>query len=298
LECAFHLVRLEPSPVYVERLLRQVLEMLGGLEREDRWDEVHESLTRLARLANELRAPRPDVADVTAAALAAYFDSARVGRLLAMYETGGAQQAAAHAIVAAVGSGLAAPLFERLNEAGRHSRERWLTQLMCEHAVVLAPGLEVYIGRGSAATTAVLVRVLGVAGAGYEETIAAQLTHPDEMVVREALRALTRIGTETAASAVGALVRQGAAETQGHAEEALWRLPPERAHTQVLELLQRHDFVLANPKTAARLLDRIGRAGHHGLEPVMTGLVSLRFRFWNPALRRVGARAHDLLHQP
>ena len=87
------------------------------------------------------------------------------------------------------------------------------------------------------------------------------------------------------------------AETQGHAEEALWRFPPERAHAQVLELLRHHDFVLANPKTAVRLLDRVGRDPQHGLEPVIAGLAPLRFRFWSPSLRRVGTRAHALIHE-
>jgi hypothetical protein len=97
---------------------------------------------------------------------------------------------------------------------------------------------------------------------------------------------------------VGAVVLQGDAETQGHAEEALWRFPPERSHLQVLELLRRHDFVLANPKTVARLLDRVAREGHRGLESVITGLAPLRFRFWSPSLRRVGTRAHALLRHP
>jgi hypothetical protein len=53
--------------------------------------------------------------------------------------------------------------------------------------------------------------------------------------------------------------------------------------------------VMANPKTVVRLIDRAGRSPGHGLEPALTELVPLRFRFWNPALRRVGARARALL---
>ena len=295
LECAFHLVRLEPSPVLVERLLRPALQILLELERAGRLDEVTSSLTRLARLVEELRGPRPDVADAISAALETYFDSARIGRLLAMYEAGETQRAAAVAIVTAVGTGLATPLFERLKTAERQTLERSLTQLLCDQAAILAPGLVKHVGDGSVSATAVLVRVLGFAGAGYEEAISSQLAHPDDAVVREALRALARIGTDAAVSAVGAVVREGGARTQGPAEEALWHFPLEQAHGQLLDLLGHRAFVMANPKTVVRLIDRAGRSRDHGLEAALTALVPLRFRFWNPALRRVGARAHALL---
>jgi len=298
LECAFHLVRLEPSPALVERLLRPALQMIVELERAGRLDEVMTSLTRLARLVDELRGPRPDVADAISAALETYFDDARIGRLLAMHEAGGTERAAVTAIITAVGTGLATPLFERLKTAERHTLERSLTQLLCDQAVIFAPGLVKHIEEGTAPATAVLVRVLGFAGPGYEEAISSQLVHPDESVVREALRALARVGTDAAASAVGAVVRQGDARTQGLAEEALWHFPPEQAHAQLLKLLRHRGFVMAHPKTVTRLIDRAGRSGDHGLEPVLTGLMPLRFRFWNPALRRVGTRARALMRHP
>jgi hypothetical protein len=295
LECALQLVHLEPSPVLVERLLRPVVQMLGELERAGRHDDVTASLMRLARLAEELREPRPDVASSIASALAVYFDSDRIGQLLAMYDADESQRSAAMAIVAAVGVGLATPFVERLKSAERPTLERSLMQLMCDHATLLAPGLVKHVGEGSPAATAVVVRVLGFAGAGYEKAIESQLTHPDDAVVREAVRALARVGTGTAASVVGALVRKGGPKTQAPAEEALWHFPTEQAHAQMLELLQDRQFVMSHPATVARLLDRAGRAGDRALDPALTGLMPLRFRFWNPSLRRVGARAHALL---
>jgi hypothetical protein len=295
LECVFRLVQLEPSPALVERLMIPLLQMLGDLERAERLDEVKVSLTRLAHLAEELRTPRPDVADVIATALGTYFDAARIGRLLAMHEAGGTQQASVAAIVTAVGTSIATPLFERLRTAERHTLERSLAHLMCEHAALLAPGLTKYVGEGTVSATAVLVRVLGFAGAGYEDAIASQLAHPDETVVRETLRALARTGTAAAASAVAALVRKRGSATQGLAEEALWHFKPEQAHVQVLELLRHRDFVMTSPRTAVRLLDRAGRSLNHGLEPALAALVPLRFRFWNPPVRRVGIRARFML---
>ncbi|NOT27350.1 MAG: hypothetical protein HOP16_14760 [Acidobacteria bacterium] len=295
LECALQLVQLEPSPVLVERLLRPVMEMLGELDRARRFDDVTALLMRLADLAKDLHSPRPDVADSIVSALAGYFDSARIGQLLAMYEADGSQRAAATAIVSAVGVGLATPFVERLKSVERPTLERSLMQLMSEHSAMLAPGLVKHVGEGIPAATAVVVRVLGFAGAGYEKAIESQLAHSDDAVVREAVRALARIGTAEAASVVGALVRQGGPKTQAPAEEALWHFPAEQAHAQMLELLQDRDFVMNQPASVARLLDRAGRAGDRALDPALTGLVPLRFRFWSPALRRVGARAHALL---
>jgi hypothetical protein len=283
--------------VLVERLLHPALELLLDLERAGRSDDVTAALTRLARIVDELRAPRPDVADVISASLENYFDSARIGRLLAMYEAGDAQREAAVAIITAVGNGLATPLFERLKNAERHALDRSLTQMLCDYAGILAPGLVKHVGDGTVSATAVLVRVLGFAGAGYEDAISGQLAHPDEAVVREALRALARVGTNAAASAVGAMVRQGGTRTQGPAEEALWHFPLDQAHAQLLDLLGDRAFVTANPKTAVRLIDRAGRSPDHGLGPVLTELVPFRFRFWNPALRRVGTQARALLQQ-
>jgi hypothetical protein len=272
-----------------------VAEILGQLEQSEQWDSVTHTLLRLAHLSKDLRTPRPDIADAIAATLASFFDAARIDHLLTMYEAGGDQGTAASAVVEAAGPGLAGPLFERLNSAERQSSQRSLTQLMCAHAARLAPELAPYVGKGTSLATAVLLKVLGYAGEGYEEVIAGQLSHADEVIVREALRALARIGTEPAASAVGALVRHGNTRMQGPAEEALWRFPPALAQTQLLDLLRQREFVLSRPKSAVRLLDRASRDPEHGLEPALADLAALRFRFWNPAVRRVGTKAQALL---
>jgi hypothetical protein len=272
--------------------------MLGELEQAERWDEVEAAVARVARLGDELKEPRPDVANVLSATLDAYFDSVRIGRLLAMHEAGGARRASAATVIGAVGVRLAAPLFERLRTAERHTLERSLTQLLCDYATVLAPGLVRYVGEGTVSATVEVLRVLGVAGAGYERAIASQLGHTDDTVVREALRALARIGTPAAAEAVGAVVRVGDGRSPGLAEEALWHFPPDRARAQVLDLLHHRDFVMSRPKVVARLLERAGRAGTPGLESTLAELRPFRFRFWNPSLRRVGVRAHALLQHP
>jgi hypothetical protein len=140
-----------------------------------------------------------------------------------------------------------------------------------------------------------VIRVLGFAGPGYEQSIAVHLSSRHEQVVREALRALARIGTAPAAATVAAYICQGSAWARGAAEEALWHFPTGLAHSQLLNLLTRRDFVLSNPQVVSRLLDRAVRAHADGLDAALAALARLRFRFWNPALMRVGLKARALL---
>ena len=63
----------------------------------------------------------------------------------------------------------------------------------------------------------------------------------------------------------------------------------------VCEALGHREFVLQHPQIVVRLLDRAAEAKSTGLEPAMRALAPLRFRFWNPAIARVGAKARTLL---
>jgi hypothetical protein len=139
-----------------------------------------------------------------------------------------------------------------------------------------------------------IVRVLGHAGAPYARRVGEQLSHPDDQVVREALRALARIATAPAAALVAARVRAGSGWLAAAAEETLWRFPPAEARRQARDLLDRREFVLRQPATAGRLLDRVSQQGAAGLESTLNSLAALRFRLWNPALVRVARKAHAL----
>jgi HEAT repeat protein len=136
--------------------------------------------------------------------------------------------------------------------------------------------------------------VLGFAGAGYEAAVAEQTVHGDDPLVREALRALARIGTAQAAALVARQLRDGTIRNRAAAEEALWHFPPARAAGLVRELLGSHEFVLQNPAAVGRLLDRSAQAHIDGLDKVLSALEPLRFRFWNPGLVRVALRAREL----
>jgi hypothetical protein len=124
--------------------------------------------------------------------------------------------------------------------------------------------------------------------------VADQVEHGDEPLVREALRALARMGTAHAASVVTKQLQSGNARGRAAAEEALWHFPPARVAAFVRELLGNREFVLQNPATVTHVLDRAAKAGIEGLDPVLAEIEPLRFRFWNPSLVRLALKAREL----
>jgi hypothetical protein len=295
LRCLSHLVRLEPNPDLVETFLRGAAALMADLERGRHWDELASWLLGFRKHAETLREPRPDVAEAISRALAQFYDSGRIGRLVELHDAGGDGRASASSLVDAVGPDISRAFLEVLAKSGTRPIARSLIQLMCEHAALLAPALVTRLEHSQPATVSAVVRVLGFAGPGYEQAIAIHLSSRDEQTVREALRALARIGTAPAAATVAAYICQGSTWARGAAEEALWHFPTGLAHTQLLNLLTRRDFVRNNPQVASRLLDRAVRAHADGLDPALAALTRLRFRFWNPALMRVGLKARALL---
>jgi hypothetical protein len=165
---------------------------------------------------------------------------------------------------------------------------------MCEHAAALAPELAARAANRPTHTARAIVRVLGAAGAGYEHAIADQLDRRDEPTIREALRALARIGSAAAAAVVAARLRDDTPWVRTAAEEALWRCPPAEVRGQLKTLLADRDFVRRRPDVAARLLERAAQSGVDGLATAAAALTPLAYRFWNRPLVRVARAARRL----
>jgi hypothetical protein len=165
---------------------------------------------------------------------------------------------------------------------------------MCDCARSIAPAIAQRLPLLSVDAACAALTVLGAAGAGYEELIAEQVKTGEERRGREAMRALARIASTRAAGLIVRHIEDGPAVVRPAAEEALWRLPLPLALAKTHELLRRRDFVIHHPHTAARLLERAVQSADDALEPVLKGLMSLRFHFWSPAVARVGAKAREL----
>lgn len=206
-------------------------------------------------------------------------------------------RALAVAIVKALGPAMGPALVEVAQTRGRQNGDgaaKAAAQVLCECATVVAPALVPHAAATGKPADRIVARVLGFAGAGYEQALGALLSSEDEQTVRETLRALARIATARAATLVVQQVEVQAPFATA-AEESLWRFPAAEAQRQVRALLARREFVLRYPVVAARLMDRVAQGAPSGLEPLLHSLTPLRLRIWNPPLARLGRKARALL---
>jgi hypothetical protein len=303
LECLQQLIRLEPNPEQVQRFAVRATRFVEILDRDDRWQEMAAWLTRQRQLATSFAENRPDVSEVILGSLGDFCTVQRAARLVELAGRDDAGRAAANAVVEALGPALGPALLEAVRrptsgkDAGARDGGKAAVQLLCDHARLVAPSLVAALD-ASADDDPLLravARVLGLAGAGYEVPLGRLLTSRDEKTVREALRALAKIGSARAAALVGAQVDRSTTWVGKAAEETLWHFPKNESERQVRELLGRRDFVMRHPQAAGRLLDRAAQNGALNLEPILQTLVPLRYRFWNPALVRVARQAKTML---
>lgn len=291
LDCLWKLTRLEPNPEAVQRFLLCAQPLLEDVERRERWDALVVWLTRYRELADTLAESRPDVAELVRARLSAWAASERATAILGLAERDEEGKQAARAFVRAVGSAIAAPLLEAAARGNRAA-----AQVICDEAVVLAPGLSAAVEAGDVSAHRLIARALGLAGSGGEPALGALLRSRDEHTVREALRALARLGTSEAAALVSALLEEGRGWITGAAEQTLWHFPKPEADRQVIALLSRQEFIVKQPQIASRLIDHAPRE-HVNRTSILEALQALRYRVWNPPLARVGRKARAVLAQ-
>jgi hypothetical protein len=291
--CASQLVRIERNPSLVETFLRRAFDLLGALERAGRWGDLISAVEGYGRLGEELRPGRPDVSDVIFKAMSEYATPTRLLALASLHERDDEGRANVERVLHALGAALVPGLVQLMNRSAHEAGARALVPLMCDMAPTLASALVAELSSCSAAGARVIVKVLGHAGAGHEAAVGRLAEHSDPQIAREAMRALARIGTPTAAAMVARQIREGN-DKHTAAEDALWHLPPALIATQVRELLRSREFVLSHPLTAARLIDRAGQSRVQGLDDALTSLEALRFRFWKPSLVQVALKAREL----
>ena len=295
LRCLSSLVKLEPSPGVARALLDRAVPLLGSLHRSHRWSDLTSQIADYGRVATQLGASRPDVAEAVTEALTRFWTPDRARRVANMHGADGPDRRAAAQLVESSGATLAHAMLQLIEESAGDQTDRGVVALICEHAKLFAPALVATLEGCSDRKAHVLVRALGFAGPGYEKAVASQLDRRDEQGDREALRALVRIGSARAAAVVADHLMKGRAGAKAAAEEALWHFPPAQIAAQVRDLLAHRDFVRQHPDIAARLLDRAAQSKPAGLDSVLTGLMPFRFWFWNPSLVRVSRKARVLL---
>jgi hypothetical protein len=303
LTCLWHLIYLEPNPEAVARFLDRSFALLVQLEGDGRLRELPAWLGTYRELSDRLRESRPDVSETLASYLSAFCTAERAAWIadVSLVEPDG--KSAAAAMIGALGPALGKPFTELLERdaerdaAARQTpaRGRAVVQLLTEHAALLAPALAPLLQGRTPGVLRALLRTLGFAGPGCEESIAVYIADSDSQTAREALRALARVGTPKAASLVVAEIERQHANVGAAAEETLWHFPVTEAQRRTRELLGRRDFTMRHPEATERLLDRAARSGINDLQPVLLELAPMRFRIWNPALARVARKAHAML---
>jgi hypothetical protein len=287
LTCLWHLTELEPNPELVQKFVAKSEPLLEDLQRQERWSEVADWLTRYRRLAETVREARPDVADVLDTELTALCKAANVRKLVELAERGDEGREVAGRIVEALGAGIGSALLTLLQRDGRG---RGTLQLLTDHARLVAPSLVLAIGQGDDATERIVARILGLAGPGFEAALGTQLESRDEQTVREALRSLARIGTPQAAALVSAQVQTRRDWVASAAEQTLWHFPPAEAQREVRNLLLKREFLLRHPDVSLRLFDRQAQTSTAGLDGMVQATAGLQYRFWNPPLMRLARK--------
>jgi hypothetical protein len=294
LTCVSQLLALQVNASSIDGLVRQAVRLLGELERMQSLVELAAQFEMLQRTAAAARESRPTVAASITAAIEAFYTPVRFDRLVTLYQGDDEHRALAKRVVAAVGSGLTPAVVRAFD--GR-SDDKAVSQFVYDHAATFAPAVGKLLDQLPVPQRIAAIRLLAAAGRGVESHVARQLTHQNEGVVREALAALGRIGSESAADfAIRHLQRIGVADI-ADADQLLGQFAPAILRHCLRSLLRQRQFVVDNPALILRLLQRIDRPEAVKLGDVLKPLTSFRWRFWNGSLMRVGRQASTLLRQ-
>jgi hypothetical protein len=293
LGCITKLVRMEPNPALVETFLKKALELLGLLERAERWTDIIACIETFKTLCRELAERRPDVSESIARALGDFCTPTRLLALAELHERDAEGRSIVHDLARALGAALVPGFIALADHTAHQGKARALTTLMCDLAPTVAPALVLDLDARSVAAARVIAKVLGHAGVGYETPLARLVDHQDPQVAREALRSLARIGTAAAAAPVARQIRKVHDDKHAAAEDALWHFPPNQTMALLRDLLGSRDFVLHHPHTAMRLIDRVGQGKLQGLEDVLKPYEAFRLRFWKPSLVQLARKVKE-----
>ncbi len=291
--CMTNLVLLQPNPEVAEAFVTAATRHAAALVAAGRWTDVATTLEGFARVTGLLRERRPEVATLVESALLTFATPDFVAGLMAQHRQGSGGEAVALRVIDAMGPAVAPALLELVQSDATAGSVA--VGLMCERAPLFAPALAGSLASLPRDLRHHVARVLGHAGAGYEDCLGAMLDRTDERTTREALRALSRIATGAAAVHVADAARHARGWMTTAIIEALLRFPVEAGAPAIRDLLAHRPFVLANPEAASRVIARVAQGRVSNLEPVLRDVWALRFRFWNRALVRTARNAGALV---
>lgn len=294
LRCRRSLLSLGPGEEATARILEGTADRLAALLDGPNVRAAGIWIRDLRGLSERLRSERPELAHAIDGMLGELCTPGRFERLVESASGDGPAADAGRELLAALGPAAALPVVRALETEKDRGRRRRLLDLACRGAADLAPGLVGYLDHPDWFVARNVVRVLGHAGPGFEESLAPVIDHGDLRVMREAFLSLARMGSARATSVVAEALESPDPAVREEAEASLWRFPTPAAVRRVGSLLTRRDFVARNPLLARRLLARVFQLDPERVRPVLEALRSYRFLFWRPRLLRLGLEAEGL----
>jgi hypothetical protein len=292
-ECNANLVGLQPNPEVASAFVHGAMERAAQLVAAGRFADLATSLERLVAVTASLRERRPEVSALVDAALSEFATPEFAAALFAQHGQSPESQSTALRLIDALGPAIAPSLLSLLDTHPNSAAAA--VALMCERASLFAGSLAENVATYNRAVLPHIARVLGHAGEGFEEHIYGLCDQKDEKTTREALRSLSRIGSERAAELVGMIARDAKDWMSTATVETLLRFPTDVGGRAIRDVLSHRPFVIAQPAAASRLIGRAAQSRVSNLEPVLRDLLSLRYRFWNRALVQVANDANALL---
>ncbi len=293
LDSLYYLLHLERRPEAAAVHAESVRALLNIVDASRSGLTATRQSARFAQLAVTLRRERPEVARAIELELQDFCKS-RLITLANQIQTVPDALTSARSIIEAFGESASHSVLDALDNPGGEAA--WmLLPLFCERASALAPALVAALPTARPTARRAIARVLGYAGSAGGPALAGLLKQPDGNTRDEALAALVRIGSTTAAAAVSAYLEHADMASRPAAEDALLKFPRPQWIAQLTRLLGSKVFVADHPEAVIRLLDRMTAEDARDLHAVLTPLAARRFHLWKPACARLARKAHALV---
>jgi hypothetical protein len=292
LGCHRNLLRITADPDVAETVLERAQELLLGLETAGRLSDLALWAGRFRDLIERDEEEWGAVSKLVLVMLTQCCSAEFLVRLVTVEPQDVEERLrVGSAVVAGFGPAAAASGLRVLEQEQDRTIRGRLVRMFSASATSVAPYLAKSLNHSEWYVARNIVVIVGFAGEGYEELIEHMIYHPHPKVTREAFISLNRIGTGDAAGIVMRALVHDLIEIRQLAREAIWRFEPHLSHPRVRTLLGQEHFVHHFPNLARRLIESADERDVPGLAAAVEPLKRLRFRFWRPKLRRLGACA-------
>jgi hypothetical protein len=290
LQCFADVLALSADTQVVSSILRKSRGLFHSLERRSDIALLAPWLARYARVGLSREATDPETAALIREALAEYLTPEFIHRVSRLEAPPSGELPLVTIICGLKSIGVAALIDSLQVESDRSARNRLLNSL-APRAPELADDLASYVGHSEWYVVRNVLMLLGHGGPGHEEAVARCIEHDDPRVVREALLALARIGSDGGAQLTAGALEGGPAAARRQAAEALWCYPPEVSNPLVRSALENRRLLREYPDLVRLLTEGAVRRDVPGLEEIFRRFRWSLLMIWNPDRRALGWRA-------